>query len=289
MRIGSVSKTFTTTAVLQLVDQGKVGLDDAISPVCVRRPQRGQLTIRQLAAMRSGLYDYSEVVVPGLPSQPHRQWAPEELLEIGFSRPPLFAPGTEFDYSNTNTVLLGLVIEKACGRPLNDYIEEHIARPRNLAHTLVPVDAAFSSPHAQGYTKTPDGQTVDATDWNPSWGFAAGNMVSTLDDLRVWARDLATGALLSPATQREREQFQLAPSEGTGSLYGLGVENQNGWIGHNGNITGFRTYAYYLAPQRMTMVVMVNSNADPLAVWNFVTEIVAVISPRHPWPAPPSL
>ena len=101
-----------------------------------------------------------EVVVPGAPSQPHRQWAPEELLEIGFSRPPLFAPGTEFDYSNTNTVLLGLVIEKACGRPLNDYIEEHIARPRNLAHTLVPVDAALPSPHAQGYTKTPDGQTV---------------------------------------------------------------------------------------------------------------------------------
>jgi D-alanyl-D-alanine carboxypeptidase len=113
-------------------------------------------------------------------------------------------------------------------------------------------------------------------------------MISTLDDLRVWARDLATGALLSPATQREREQFQLAPSEGTGSLYGLGVEYQNGWVGHNGNITGFQTYAYYLAPQRMTLVMMVNSNTDALAVWNFFSEIVAVVSPDHLWPAPPS-
>jgi D-alanyl-D-alanine carboxypeptidase len=288
MRIGSVSKTFTTTAVLQLVDQSKVGLDDSISRYVPDVPNGDNITIRQLAAMRSGLYDYSEVVVPALPSQPHRRWTPEELLEIGFSQPPLFAPGAEFDYSNTNTALLGLVIETVSGQPLYAYIEEHIARPRDLAHTLVPLDAALPSPHAWGYTTTPDGTTVDATDWDPSWGFGAGSMISTLDDLRVWARDLATGALLSPATQREREQFQLAPSEGTGSLYGLGVEYQNGWVGHNGNITGFQTYAYYLAPHRMTLVMMVNSNTDALAVWNFFFEIVAVVSPDHLWPAPPS-
>ena len=70
-------------------------------------------------------------------------------------------------------------------------------------------------------------------------------MVSTVDDLHIWARDLATGKLLTPAAQREREKFQLAPSEGDGALYGLGVEYQFGWIGHNGNITGYQTYAYY--------------------------------------------
>jgi CubicO group peptidase (beta-lactamase class C family) len=92
-------------------------------------PNGHNITIRQLAAMRSGLYDYSEVVVPALPSQPHCRWTPEELLEIGFSQPPLFAPGAEFDYSNTNTALLGLVIETVSGQPLYAYIEEHIARP----------------------------------------------------------------------------------------------------------------------------------------------------------------
>jgi len=100
---------------------------------------------------------------------------------------------------------------------------------------------------------------------------------------------LVTGKLLSPATQREREQsFMLAPSEGTGSLYGLGVENQNGWIGHNGNISGYQTYAYYLPPERTTMVVIVNSSVDLIGVWNLVTEIVKIISPDHSWPAPPS-
>ncbi|KXX62709.1 D-alanyl-D-alanine carboxypeptidase [Rhodococcus sp. LB1] len=288
MRIGSVTKTFTTTAVLQLVDQGKVGLDDPIDRYVPDVPNGDTITIRQLAAMRSGLPDYSDVVIPALPSQPQRQWTPQELLEIGFSRPPLFVPGTEFDYSNTNTALLGLVVEKVSGQPLNAYIDEYIARPESLGHTSVPTDAAFASPHAHGYTKTIDGETVDATDWNPSWGFGAGNMISTLDDLRVWVRDLAGGTLLSPATQREREQFQPAPSEGTDSMYGLGVEYQNGWIGHNGNIAGYQTYAYYLPPEGKTVVMLVNTNVDPLGVWNFFAEIVKIISPDHPWPAPPS-
>lgn len=288
MRVGSLTKTFTTTAVLQLVDQGKVGLDDPIASYVSGVPNGDAITLRQLAAMRSGLRDYSEVVIPALPTQPDRQWTPEELVEIGSSSPPLFPPGTEFDYSNTNTALLGLVVEKVSGQPLHAYIEEHVTRPSNLAHTVVPIDAAMPSPHSQGYTRTSDGETVDATDWNPSWGFGAGNMISTLDDLQVWARDLAMGALLSPATQREREQFQLAPSEGTGSMYGLGLEYQNGWIGHNGNIAGYQSYAYYLPPEGKTLVVLVNSNADPLGVWNLFAEIVKIVSPDHAWPAPPS-
>ncbi|WP_050066289.1 serine hydrolase [Rhodococcus sp. RD6.2] len=288
MRVGSVTKTFTTTAVLQLVDQGRVGLDDSIDVYVPGVPNGDTITIRQLAAMRSGLPDYGEVVIPLLPSQPQRQWTPRELLEIGFSTPPLFPPGTAFDYSNTNTVLLGLVVEKATGRPLADYIADHITGPEALDHTSVGDTAAFPAPHARGYTRTSDGETVDATDWNPSWGYGAGDMISTLDDLSVWARVLADGTLLTPVTQHEREEFQPAPSEGSGSLYGLGVEYQNGWIGHNGNIAGYQAYAYRLPSEGKTMVVLVNSNVDPLGVWNLVTEIVSVVSPDHPWPGPPS-
>ena len=105
-----------------------------------------------------------------------------------------------------------------------------------------PADAEFPSPHAQGYFKLPDGTVVDATDWNPSWGWASGSMISTLDDMRVWARDLAIGKLLSPAMKRERDQFLPAPAEGEGALYGLAIENQNGWIGHNGNIMSYMAY-----------------------------------------------
>jgi D-alanyl-D-alanine carboxypeptidase len=288
MRIGSLTKTFIVTAILQLVDQGKVGLDDPIGKYVLGVPNGDAITIRQLAAMRSGLYSYTDVAVPALASQPQRRWRPEELLEISFRHPPLFPPGAEFDYSNTNTVLLGLVVEKVSGLSLNTYIAEHITRAENLDHTVFPTDPALPSPRAQGYTKTPEGKLVDATDWNPTWTWAAGQMISTVDDLHVWARDVATGKLLSPAIQREREQFLLAPSEGEGSLYGLGLENQNGWIGHNGNIAGYQTYAYYLAPQRTTMVVLVNSNTDPIGVWNLVGEITKVISPDHLWPPPPA-
>lgn len=288
MRVGSVTKTFTTTAVLQLVDQGRVGLDDSIDVYVPGVPNGDTITIRHLAAMRSGLPDYGEVVIPLLPSQPQRQWTPRELLEISFSTPPLFPPGTAFDYSNTNTVLLGLVVEKASGRPLADYIADHITGPEALDHTSVGDTAAFPAPHARGYTRTSDGETVDATDWNPSWGYGAGNMISTLDDLSVWARVLADGTLLTPVTQLEREEFLPAPSEGSGSLYGLGVEYQNGWIGHNGNIAGYQAYVYRLPSEGKTMVVLVNSNVDPLGVWNLVSEIVSVVSPDHRWPGPPS-
>ena len=290
MRIGSVTKTFVTTAILQLVDQGKLGLDDPISTYVPDVPNGDTITIRQLAAMRSGLYSYSNEVIPALADQPDRQWTPEELLEISFRHAPLFPPDAEFDYSNTNTVLLGFVIEKVSGQSLNTYIDEHLTGAENLAHTVFPTDdTSIPAPHARGYTTLPDGTITDATDWNASWGWAAGNMISTLDDLRVWVRDVATGKLLSPATQREREQsFQLAPSEGEGSLYGLGLENHNGWIGHNGNITGYQAYAYYLPPERTTMVVLVNSNDDLLGVWNLVGEITKIVSPDHLWPLPPS-
>src|SRR5918993_6041643 len=79
--------------------------------------------------------------------------------------------------------------------------------PETINRTVFPAAAEFPSPHAQGYFKLPDGKVVDATDWNPSWGWASGNMISTLDDLRVWARDFALGKLISPAMKRERDRF----------------------------------------------------------------------------------
>ena len=157
-----------------------------------------------------------------------------------------------------------------------------------MQHTLLPIGSEFPSPHAQGYTKRPDGQIADAAGWNTSWGWAAGAMVSTLEDLRIWAPSVAMGTLLSPAAQAERVKFLLAPSEGRGALYGLGLENQNGWIGHNGNIDGFQSYAYYLPPEDTTLIMLVNSNVEILGVWNFFTKIANIVSPAHSWTQPPS-
>lgn len=287
MRVGSITKSFTTTAVLQLAERGRITLDAPVGTYVPGVPNGDTITVRQLADMRSGLWDFAEEVIAALPNQPHRVWTPDQVLEIGYSRSPVFAPDAKWDYSNTNTALLGVIVEKVSGQRLSTFVAENILAPLNLSHTVTPVDAEFGGPHSRGYTSGPDGELLDATDWSPSWGFGAGNMISTLDDLFVWARALATGTLLSPATQHEREKFLPAPSEGDGSLYGLGVENQNGWIGHNGNIVGYQSYAYFLPSENKTLVMLINSNASALDGWYMFTEIAGIVSPKHPWPGPP--
>jgi D-alanyl-D-alanine carboxypeptidase len=109
-------------------------------------------------------------------------------------------------------------------------------------------------------------------------------MISTLDDMRVWTRDLAIGKLISPAMKRERDRFLSAPAEGEGALYGLAIENQIGWIGHNGNVMSYMVYPYYLPAERITLVVMLNSGADIPGSWATMQDITRIVSPNHPWP-----
>ncbi len=289
MRIGSNTKSFTTTAILQLVDQGRIGLDDPIETYVSGVPNGDQLTIRQLGMMRSGLFDYSAIVIPQWASDPQRQWTARELLDIAFSHPVNFAPGAQFDYDNTNTVLLGVVVEQVTGQPIRDYIHEHILEPTGLTQTSFPVGAEFPAPHPHGYWRTAEGEIVDTTDWNTSWGDAAGQMVSTLEDLHVWARDLATGALLTPATQREREQFLPAPDEGEGVVYGFGMTDNNGWRGHDGNVLGYVAYPFYLPEQEMTLVVLLNSAVNVLDSVEMMQTITRIISPDNVWPNPPTM
>lgn len=287
VRIGSLTKSFTVTAILLLVDDQRLGLDDAINTYVPGVPNGDAITVRQLAAMRSGLWDYSEYVVPANLAAPERHWTPRELIDIGFSRPALFPPGMAFDYSNTNTALLALAVEAVSGQALATVVADRILQPMRLTHTGTPAGAELPAPYAHGYAPGQDGAAVDATHWDPSWGFGAGNMFSTLDDLGVWARGVATGALLSPAAFSARLEFLPAPSEGDGALYGLALEYQNGWIGHNGNIAGYQTYAYHLPDELTTLVISVNSNVEVLGVWEMFSDVVDVVSPDHPWPGAP--
>jgi D-alanyl-D-alanine carboxypeptidase len=291
MRIGSQTKTFTVTAALQLVDQGKVGLDDPISTYVAGVPSGDDITVRELAGMRSGLFSYTadEDFAHALQSDPQRSFTPEQLLAYALRHPPVFAPGTGFQYSNTNTVLLGLVVEKVSGETLPTYLQKHVFTPLHLSHTSFPTDSAFPSPHADGYTEqTLDGKRADATDWNPAWGWAAGAMISTLDDLHAWAPALATGRLLAPATQAQRLKTVTmagAPTNG----YGLGIFNIDGWIGHNGSLPGYQTLAVYLPSQQATLVVLTNTdigykgNATTTLLGKAITEIT---SPQHVYSLP---
>ncbi len=261
-RIGSETKTFTATAVLELVDEGLVGLDDPISAYLDGVPDGEHITVRQLAEMRSGLYSYTfdPDFQQALFTDPTRPFTPQELLGYAFRHPNVFAPGTQFQYSNTNYILLGLLVEKLGRMPLAEFIHQRVVEPAGLQRTLLPQGAEYAEPHAHGYTnQTLTGAVADSTDWNPSWGWAAGAMVSDLHDLHRWAKVLATGTLLSPATQAQREKFVPVP-DFDGGGYGLGLFRTHGWVGHNGSLPGYESVTMYLPDQGATMVVLINTD-----------------------------
>ncbi|MFI1257236.1 serine hydrolase domain-containing protein [Streptomyces netropsis] len=287
-RIGSETKTFTVTALLRLVDQRKVGLDDPIGKYVKGVPNGDRITLRELAGMRSGLFNYSEDddFDKELEADPNRPLTPQQLLDYSFKHPVQFQPGAQFDYSNTNLILLGLVVEKVTGRPLHEVIKRDVLKPAGLHHTLFPTGAEIPDPHAHGYTnQTASGEIEDATDWNPSWAWAAGAMLSDLQDLRRWARILATGTLLTPATQAER--LKTTPMGIPGDGYGLGIFNVQGWIGHNGSLPGYESLTVYLPQARATLVIILNTDAlhdgqEPSTL--FGEAVTRIVSPDHVYP-----
>jgi D-alanyl-D-alanine carboxypeptidase len=291
MRIGSETKTFTVTAVLQLVDQGKIGLDDPIGKYLGGVPNGDRITLRQLAEMRSGLASYSEnpAFFKALTTDPRRPFTPQELLDYAFKgqKPVLSEPGEKFFYCNTNLILLGLLVEKITGEDLADYINDKVVKPAGLHHTLFPEGNEFPEPHAHGYTnQTATGKVEDATDWNPSWGWAAGAMSSDLADLRSWAKTLATGTLLTPQTQAERlKVIDALPGAG----YGLGIFNIQGWIGHNGSLPGYEALSVYLPESQATLVVLLNTDIiaegeEPSTL--FGRAITEIVTPEHVFDLP---
>ncbi|MEU9148788.1 serine hydrolase domain-containing protein [Streptomyces sp. NPDC048349] len=295
-RIGSVTKTFTVTGVLQLVDEGKVRLDAPISTYLDGVPGGDRITVRQLAEMRSGLYSYTEDEswLASYQADPHRSWTPQQLLDVAFKHPAEFRPGARWAYSNTNTVLLGLLVEKVSGRPLHTYLDQHVLEPAGLDDTSLATGSAMPDPYAHGYTNfTKDGTTTDASTWNPSWAWAAGAIISTMDDLRSWVPTLVNGRLpggdrlLEPGTQAQR--LRAVPTGYPDVGYGLGIADVDGWIGHNGELPGYETIAARLPQARATLVIVVNSDVDGKSgnlsslIGNTVTKIV---TPEHVWSLP---
>ncbi|WP_377270541.1 serine hydrolase domain-containing protein [Peterkaempfera sp. SMS 1(5)a] len=289
-RIGSITKTFTVTALLELVDRHKARLDDPVSRYVSGVPGGDRITLRQLAEMRSGLFSYTED--PGfdhdLKADPQRAFSPRQLLAYAFKHPAIAKPGTVFQYSNTNTVLLGLVVEKLSGGPLGAYLRARVFKPGRLRHTTFPATAEFPKPHADGYTvQSVNGELANATDWNPSWGWSAGAAISDLDDMHTWARALAKGSLLKRATQAQR--LKLLPTGYPGTGYGLGIFGVNGWIGHNGSLPGYESVAMYLPSAKATLVVLVNTDvlhkgAQPSTL--LAEAVTAIATPKNVYSLP---
>lgn len=284
-RIGSITKTFVGTVILQLVDEGKLKLDDPISKYQPEVPNGNNITVREVLDMSSGLYNYSEdndfgnaLEAELYGNNMNRVWEPKELLAIAFKHPPYFAPGKGFHYSNTNYILLGLMVEQLTGHAVEDEIQHRILTQLGMSNTSMPqlTSSAIPGPYPRGYTfvtpatmgqpgGTSTNNPLDVTMVNPSWGWTAGNMISTVHDLQIWAKALATGKLLSAATQKERLNW-LSTTIGSPTYplkYGLAIANFDGFIGHNGGLPGFQTFMGYM-PEKSEMIVIL-TNLQPTA------------------------
>ncbi len=247
-RIGSNTKTMTSTVILQLVQEGKLKLDDPVSKYRQGVPNGDQITIAQLSDMHSGLYSYSfdRGWNETLDREPAKVWTPDELLAIAFSHPVNFAPGEKFEYSNTNIILLGVIIEQLTKMSVSEAFQKRIFEPLGLKHTSLPLpaDASIPDPHPQGYSFGTNVSTIDTfalpaaeqaaavagtlkpnneTDANPSWAWTAGGGISTADDLVVYVKKLVGGGLLDAATQKIRlDSIQpTAPGAAAGYAWAL--------------------------------------------------------------------
>lgn len=263
-RIGSVTKTFTGTLVLQLAEAGALSLDDPIEKYFDDVPNGDLITLGMMLDMTSGIASYSidPQFQASLFADPNRLWTPDELIETGLALSPMFEPGARFDYSNTNFVMLGRVIEIVTGKPFATVLDEQILGPLGLDDTAMPSadQVALPAPSPRGYTLqgTPDDSfdPIDATNWNPTWAWTAGQMTSTMQDLLVYGRALGTGqGLLGIEGQVER-LTSMAPKGG----YGYGAGCIGGWFGHTGELPGFNTALYYDTTTDTTVVVLVNSD-----------------------------
>lgn len=286
-RIGSVTKTFTGTAVLQLAGEGKLGLDDPIAAYIEGVPGGATITVRDLAGMRSGLVDYTKTAgfEAAVAADPRADFTPQQLLGWAFAEAPVSPPGREVDYCNTNYVLLGLLVEKVSGKSFGDYLSAAILGPLGMSDTSFPTGTQFPEPHARGYTEPLEdtGPPVDASGWSASFTWAAGAMVSTLDDMRTWLPALANGTLVKPELQEQRMRTYPEAGAPADFGYGLGIFTVAGWIGHNGSVPGYQTVALYLPERETTLLVMINTDVgvpgvgDPSGI--LTSAITAVLTP----------
>ncbi|WP_433663704.1 serine hydrolase domain-containing protein [Nocardia sp. CA-128927] len=283
-RIGSNTKTFVATVVLQLVAEGKVELDNPAADYLPQFELDSRISVRMLLQHTSGVFNFTGeyfpdgTIVPGIPWQ-GQEWVdnlfhsyqPEELVRLALSKPARFEPGTDWSYSNTNYVLARLLIESVTGSSLAAEMQRLILGPLGLTGTVVPdFQTEIPEPHAHGYYAYQDGdewKLVDTSSMNPSWISAGGDMISTTADLHTFISALMSGKLLPPsllAEMRTPRATGLPKNE-----YGLGLfmeETDSGDIvfTHNGGFFGWAALMYSTADGSKTMTASLTTGDDKL-------------------------
>ena len=264
--IRSVTKSFTVTVILQLVRERVLALADPIERWMPGIPNGGQITLADLAGMQSGIAEYSAnpAFLQAFGSDPQRAWTEAELVAFALPGSPRFAPGADYQYSNTNTVLLGMVAAQVAGIPLEEALRARIFAPLRLAQTTYPLVVELPEPHPTPYEVDPDTGAAEALPlFSPTALAGAGAIVSTLADLSTWALALGDGRLIGADLQRERiERSRPATSGPQYDRYGLGIGIRNGWWGHHGSGLGWQGAAFYDPRTGATIAALVNATPN---------------------------
>jgi CubicO group peptidase (beta-lactamase class C family) len=261
--IGSVSKQFTATAILMLAEEGKLSLDDPVARFLPGLTQAKDVRIRQLLSHTSGYQDYwpQDYVPPFMKTET----TAAAILDRWAKRPLDFPPGSQYQYSNTAYVAAGLVIEKASGMPLMDFLQQRVFQPLDMRSVLDTDRGRLTESDPTGYLRYGLGPLRPAPKEGKGWLFAAGELSMTAEDLAKWNVGMIERRLLKPASYAEMQRAVLL-TNGVASAYGLGVNvaNVNGHrlIGHGGEVSGFTTTNAVFPDDRAAVSVLVNLDAS---------------------------
>lgn len=302
MLAGSVGKTFAAATALQLVKEGKINLDDKIAkylgrePWFARLPNANEITVRQLMNHTSGLvrYEFKEQFTKDLTANPEKVWKPAELVAYLFGEKPPFAAGKGWDYSDTNYIVLGMIIEKVTGRKFYDEANRRVLKPLNL-HDTIPQDGPRLEGVVQGYAgpNNPFGGT-DAMivngkfAINPQFEWTGGGYASTARDLARWAKMFYEGKAFSADLLPQVVDGVAAPMLGRETKYGLAAiirQTAAGTsYGHSGFFPGYMTDMMYFPEHKIALAVQVNTSVGrslgkPLS--RVLVEMIDVIKARQ--------
>ncbi len=264
--IGSISKQFTAASLLLLQQQGKLSLDDKVSKFLPHLTRANEVTLRQLLSHTSGYQDYwpQDYVMPNM-LQPTTA---QHILDQWARKPLDFEPGTKWQYSNTNYVIAGLIVEKVSGIPLLTFLQQKIFQPLSMTSVLNTDQERLGDTDPIGYLRFALGPPRPAPKEGQGWLFAAGELAMTAEDLAKWDISIIDQKLLQPASYQEFSTDVLLKN-GLGTRYGLGVDVRNDAghrsLSHSGEVSGFTSQNTVFPDERVAIVVLTNQDAADAA------------------------
>ncbi len=301
-RNGAVAISYLGTVLLQLVDEGKVGLDDTIDRWLPNALASDKVTLRMLINCTSGYADFVAVksFVDALYKDPFRAWTTEEQLDFVAGKPLLYDPGTNWSYAHTNFVRLGEALSAITGKSVDELIRERIVEPLGMRGTQSYQTAVIPEPVLHAYTKE-RGTYEESTFWNPSWTLAKGSvMITDIHDLATSARATGTGELVSDKSHKEQVGSSLVGLGGPTDKcpksvclkqtptfhYGIGTFIVGGWILQNPSFYGWGALQAYLPEKDLAIAASATLEKEAKVGLNggqmVFDEIAAVLAPGHP-------